>query len=380
MLIRFALRSWYKELSRMDEVQRMFLKNSWYCAGWDYQLGRGRDDLLARRIAGEPIVLYRRLDGSGVAMEDRCCHRQAALHLGRIEGDCLRCMYHGMKFGPDGKCVEVPGQNHIPAGASVRTYPVVEKNNWIWVWMGDPAKADPGRICFAVGPGDPGWNIRTSQMSIKTNYRLEIANLVDLSHATWTHRKTLGGTDKWVTTKLTHTMTECGINSTYWMRSVPPPTALQHLFPPGMLVDAHVDVDVTLPCNFVIHFKVFSAGTATEGPSDGQLVLDSYSCQAVTPVDEGNLDYYYSWGPSVATDQHMLAETLIGVLDAAFAEDKAVLEAQYRNWKERPDARMINIVHDAGPEKMLRLLDRLLAEEAAEEARPVGMPMLRAHG
>jgi phenylpropionate dioxygenase-like ring-hydroxylating dioxygenase large terminal subunit len=156
----------------------MFLKNCWYCAGWDYELSQGNNKFLARRLADEPVVLYRKPDGGVVAMEDRCPHRQAALHLGQKESDSIRCMYHGMKFGPDGRCVEIPGQEHIPDKARVRTYPVVEKDNWIWVWMGDPARADPNLICFAVGPADPDWNIRSSKITVKANYREEIANLM----------------------------------------------------------------------------------------------------------------------------------------------------------------------------------------------------------
>ena len=84
-------------------------------------------------------------------------------------------------------------------------------------------------------------------------------------------------------------------------------------------------------------------------------------------------------GPSVATDRPGLADLLLAGTNQAFAEDKAVLEAQHRNINERPDAPIINIVHDAGPEKMLRLLDRFLAEEAAEAAREAN-PLRRAHG
>jgi len=40
-----------------------------------------------------------------VALEARCCHRLAPLSCGRIEGNDLRCMYHGLKFAPSGKCV-----------------------------------------------------------------------------------------------------------------------------------------------------------------------------------------------------------------------------------------------------------------------------------
>ncbi|MGH7837030.1 MAG: Rieske 2Fe-2S domain-containing protein, partial [Candidatus Binataceae bacterium] len=225
----------------------MFVKNLWYCAGWDYELSQGRDAILARRLANEPIVLYRKPDGGVVAMEDRCAHRQAALHLGRKEGDSLRCMYHGMKYGPDGMCVEIPGQRAIPERARVRTFPVVEKDNWIWVWMGDPARADPKMICFAVGPSDPNWTLRTSKITLKANHRLEIANLVDLSHANWIHSKTLGGTRAWVDEKPKRTMMPRGVDSEVWFRSVPAPAFAQHLFPPDALFDQYAQFQVTLP-------------------------------------------------------------------------------------------------------------------------------------
>ncbi|GAB3628338.1 (2Fe-2S)-binding protein [Pandoraea terrae] len=345
----------------------MFVKNCWYCAGWDYELSQGKHAILARRIADEPIVLYRKPDGGVVAMEDRCCHRQAALHLGQKEGDSIRCMYHGMKFGPDGKCTEIPGQDHIPEKACVRTYPVVEKDNWIWVWMGDPAKADPSLICFSVGPGDKNWNIKTSQVRVNANYRLEIANLMDLSHLTWVHRNTFGGTDAYTRNKIKHVMTPRGVRSTFWVRGVPAPVFAQHMFPPGALFDLSFDVDMTLPCNFILHFQVWTAGTATDGPSDGQLVLDSYSCQAITPRDADSVDYYYSWGSSVATDGPGMSDMLYEAINAAFLEDREMLEAQHQNIKERTDRKMVDIVHDAGPGKMLWVLEKFLKEEASTQ-------------
>ena len=96
----------------------MFIRNCWYVAAWANELDGGA--LLARTISGQSMLFYRTNDGAVVAMDDRCCHRFAPLSLGRREGDCIRCMYHGMKFDPSGKCVEVPGQSSIPRGAQVR--------------------------------------------------------------------------------------------------------------------------------------------------------------------------------------------------------------------------------------------------------------------
>ncbi|MGR9090436.1 MAG: Rieske 2Fe-2S domain-containing protein [Gammaproteobacteria bacterium] len=63
-------------------------------------MAQSRDALVTRRIADEPVVLYRKLDADIVAMEDRCCHRQAPLSPGKKEGNDIRCGYHGIKFGP----------------------------------------------------------------------------------------------------------------------------------------------------------------------------------------------------------------------------------------------------------------------------------------
>lgn len=345
----------------------MFVKNSWYCAGWDYELSQGKEALLTRRIAGEELVLYRKPNGGVVAMEDRCCHRQSPLSLGRKEGDALRCMYHGLKFGPDGKCVEIPGQENIPPQACVRTFPVVEKDNWIWVWMGDPEKADPELICFSIGPGDKNWNIKTSKVHVNANYRLEIANLMDLSHVTWVHEHTFGGTDAYTYADAKHTLTKRGVNSKFWLRGVPAPFFADHLFPQGALFDLRFDVEMTIPCNFILHFQVWSPGSATDdGEPTGEMILDSYACQAITPRDEDSVDYYYSWGSSVATDGPGISDMLHETITTAFIEDKDMLEAQHQRMKERPNKRMIDIVHDAGPAKLLWVLDKLLKEEASE--------------
>jgi vanillate O-demethylase monooxygenase subunit len=351
----------------------MFVRNAWYCAGWDYEITQSKSSLVTRKIAGDRVVLYRKPDGGVVAFEDRCPHRQAALSLGRKEGDSLRCMYHGLKFGPDGKCTEVPGQSTIPERACLRAYPVVEKDNWVWVWMGNPAKADPALLPFAVGPSDPNWNVKTSKMHVKTNYRNEIANLADLSHITWIHENTVGGSRRYTEVQPKFELTPRGLNTLFWARSCPAAGAAKHLFPPDALFDICFDIRHTIPCTWVLRYRMFTAGTATEGESDGTLILDTWSSQAVTPCDEDSVDYYYSWGASNATDFPGASDMLREAVDIAFREDAVQLEAQHLRMKEKPDMKLLDIALDAGPGKMLWVLDRLLKEEAAQaHQQPLG--------
>nr|ALV86412.1 vanillate O-demethylase oxygenase subuni [uncultured bacterium 16] len=359
----------------------MFVKNAWYNAGWDHMftqsqrsgLSQSKGSLVSRKIAGERVVVYRKPTGQIVAMEDRCPHRQAALSLGQKEGDGIRCLYHGMRFGADGKCNEIPGQETIPERACVRVFPTIEKDNWVWVWMGDPAKADEKLIPHAVGPGDPEWNVKTSQMHVTANYRLEIANLADLTHLAWIHQQTLGAPDPTTRDRYTHikpkfTMFPHAMRTQYNVRGVPINTFLSHLFPPGMLFDLDFDIMHTLPCTWVLRFKAFVADGQDEGAPTGQLIADTWTSQAVTPCDEDEVDYYYSWGASKDCEFAGLSQLLCDNLDDAFTEDRHALEAQHLRMKEKPNFPMVDIIHDAGPGKMLWLLDKHLKAEAKEAA------------
>jgi len=100
----------------------MLLRNSWYVAASDAEIG---SKPFARTILGEPVVLFRTQSGTPVAFEDRCPHRHLPLSMGRLVGDQLQCHYHGLRFAPDGRCMRIPGQDHIPAAAKANTYPLV---------------------------------------------------------------------------------------------------------------------------------------------------------------------------------------------------------------------------------------------------------------
>src|ERR1700722_7792399 len=80
------------------------------------------------------------------ALLDMCCHRGAPLHMGKVIEEGLQCGYHGLIFDRSGACVRVPGQTHILERTRVRGFPVVEQDAFVWIWMGDPAKADVSTI------------------------------------------------------------------------------------------------------------------------------------------------------------------------------------------------------------------------------------------
>lgn len=168
----------------------MFVKNCWYTAAWASEL---RDDLLVRRIADEPIVFYRLASGAPVALLDRCPHRFAPLSRGRKAGDQIRCGYHGLTFDADGKCVANPlGNGDIPKTATVKAFPTAERHGFIWVWPGNPEKANTALIpdLSGVAPSSRE-HYSENLIYVRADYRLAIDNLMDLSHVVFLHEETI---------------------------------------------------------------------------------------------------------------------------------------------------------------------------------------------
>ena len=171
----------------------MFLKNHWYVAAWSDDVG---PSLLPRKLLGEPVVLYRLADGTPVALQDRCPHRNLPLSAGRLIGDRLQCGYHGLEFDAKGACVKAPGQNYIPDWCEVRSYPVTEKHGWMFVWMGDPAKSAESPVpVFHDILSSPDWGDARGQLLVGCGYRLILDNLLDLSHLAYVHSSTTGNAD-----------------------------------------------------------------------------------------------------------------------------------------------------------------------------------------
>ncbi|WP_206243797.1 aromatic ring-hydroxylating dioxygenase subunit alpha [Novosphingobium terrae] len=168
----------------------MFLKDVWYVAELSANLGR---DILRREICGQWIAFYRKLDGSVAAIEDRCSHRFAPLSRGTLEGDVIRCKYHGLCFDDAGHCVTNPHSDKIPPNAHVRAYPVTERYGMVWVWTGHDARADPAQIPDLAYIDDPA--TVTVYNYIEAQYRVDVLvdNLLDLSHADYLHQGSFSG-------------------------------------------------------------------------------------------------------------------------------------------------------------------------------------------
>lgn len=171
-------------------------RNQWWVAANSSEVTRKP---MERTILGEPVVLYRTEAGAPVAMAGMCPHRGYPMVEAKVVGDALECGYHGITFGCDGACERIPTQSEVPSKWKIRTYPAVQRWEWVWIWTGDPELADESKIPDPWCVGKPGWH---SQVSIRetdlSRFTLLIDNLFDLSHLNYLHSSLLGSVNELV--------------------------------------------------------------------------------------------------------------------------------------------------------------------------------------
>ena len=115
--------------------------NGWYAVAVSDELAIG--EVKAVHYFGEELVVFRTESGEPAVFGAYCPHLGAHFgHGGRVEGEGLRCPFHGWRFGTDGGCREIPYAKRIPQGASADVYAAVERNGFIFAWH-DPEGRDP---------------------------------------------------------------------------------------------------------------------------------------------------------------------------------------------------------------------------------------------
>jgi len=325
----------------------MYARNVWYMAGWSHEFPA--DAIVSHSYLGERMAFYRTSAGELVALEDRCAHRFAPLSLGCIEGDNLRCMYHGMLFSSDGECVEIPGQDLIPKQAKVRKFEVVERSGWVWFWAGDK-QADFTTIPEMLPVDEPeSYSARTGYLDYAASHQLISANLLDFSHLAFVHRDSFNADQEWTNAKPERQVLKNGIQLDWWVRN--------QTLPPGMggkegeLVDQRALYQYLIPGVLRLMPSSYPAGSAPlsgSGPCNAEPVLDDFNGQAVTPIDEKNSRYFFSWITAAGENSEAHVDGAFKVACAAFAEDKRMIEAQQSVVDHTPpERRMMAMLGDS---------------------------------
>lgn len=338
-----------------------FLKNCWYVAAWDFEVPAS--GFFARTIAGTPLLLWRDCAGTIVAFVDRCCHRGAPLSMGRREGDAIRCGYHGLKFDRAGVCVDIPGQERIPETARIRTIPAIERDRWIWVWLGDPSLADQEAIPDTHWLRHPEWRYKPDYMHYAVNYLMIADNLLDFSHLPFLHGDTLGGSDDFARAPVKYAPLDNGVRVTRYVRGVEPPPYLAKVSSQASKVDRWNIYDFILPSVLLMDSGSAPEGTDFEnGERKGSFAFRG--CQALTPETENSTHYFFAHCHNFSIDDPAVTESIHQSILKAFHEDKAMIEAQHRSLTLAGDFQPMAIQADAAVYRFRKVLQQKLSQEA----------------
>jgi 5,5'-dehydrodivanillate O-demethylase oxygenase subunit len=138
-------------------------------------------------VLGEELVLYRGQSGETHLMQLRCAHRSLALDYGRVEGDCIRCPYHGWLYDGAGQCVDQPAEpegSRFKEKIRLRSYKTQEFSGIVFGYMGpEPVPLLPLYDVLRMEEGVKDVTIQ----NVNANWMNHVENIVDISHLAWLH-------------------------------------------------------------------------------------------------------------------------------------------------------------------------------------------------
>jgi phenylpropionate dioxygenase-like ring-hydroxylating dioxygenase large terminal subunit len=335
-----------------------FLMNTWYVAAWADELG---DNMLPRQLLERNVVLYRRRDRTPVALDDRCPHRFAPLHMGRVVGDQIECAYHGLRFDCTGVCTLNPhGNGKIPSRAVVRAYPVIERYELLWIWMGDPALANPDAIPeFAFLSDSQFQNVKGYTLA-NGHYELMTDNIMDLGHIEFLHPGLLGSDAvRLAQTEIVQEGSTVHSNRTTRNEVLPP--VLQQWYEAG---ERPVQRWLNVRWDAAATMKL-TVGVLLEGEPHEQ-AHESQGCHLMTPATETTTHYFWAQGRNWGEpDTRMDALRLDSLRKAFDTQDKPMIEAVQRNMgtTDLDSLGPVMLSTDGGPVRARRVLGQLIAQE-----------------
>ena len=362
-LVRMIERPFAAAIGEMAGPITPLIRSCWYVAAWGAELDRS---LLARRILGEQIVLYRAQEGRAVALHDRCPHRSLPLSKGCLEGDAVRCGYHGLLFDPDGACIDAPPVDRTPRAMRVRSYALVERGPLVWIWMGS-GSADPATIPDVWWLDHPDWSYGAGSMSIESNYVSLHENLLDLTHFTFLHPGNIG-TPEYASAPYTVSTTgnqvtveryvaDCSVPGIYRVTGLGEKRisrrALSHFISPAL--------------------HTARADLTDLAPTDGAAAVFTIRVtHFVTPRDLGGTHYFFAIARDFAVNDPQATEAMRAGALKAFAEDAEALEAIAQMQAADPGYQEMSMKSDQAGVAMRRILRSFSLAEFAQDPVTVG--------
>lgn len=303
--------------------------NYWYPVAWASQLKTG--EIIPVVVWQSAIALYRDAAGKLYALEDVCPHKGVALHKGKVQGCNLACGYHGWEFNGSGKCVSIPylPQTQKLPRAQVRSFPVQEKYNIIWIFPGDSTLAATSQPPEIPEFDNPDWFMVPIPAQIKAHFSICNDNSMDVFHG-FLHQNLQGWFDPML---ISLKETEGSVCAEYqvsykgWMAKF-------------LGLSEHANSVTTLPVS--THYRYPHFYSSLEGISSLYLMR-----QPVSPTETRSFAYFFfqvrlpKWilQPLKPLLQPVIQRFLLKFL----AQDIEMVESEQQNYLANPQRRYVEI-------------------------------------
>ncbi len=335
----------------------MFLNDHWYVAALSSEL---TTTPISRQILGEHVAMYRVASGDAIAIADQCPHRGYPLSLGTVVGEKLVCGYHGFTFDCSGSCVAVPGQDRIPSRLSVRTYSLVERGPWVWIWMGRGV-ADESTLPDTPWLTDVDhWSCVAGVATIDASFALLVDNLLDLSHETYLHNGSIG-TPEVATTPIEVEVDDDAqvIRVFRHMNDVVCPPFYSRTTGLDGHVDRWQDIEYAPPGFYLLHARIGPVGRPPLPDGSDDHAFHMKILYGLTPATEGRVHDFWALARDFCVDDQEVDAFLAKMQTGVVQEDVDALNILYARAKSAPEFNEVSIKIDRGGLAARRLLNAM---------------------
>jgi vanillate O-demethylase monooxygenase subunit len=266
-----------------------------------------------------------------------------------------------MQFDPSGRCLDLPSMPVVPTNANVRTFPVVERAPLVWIWMGNPDKADEALVPDTGWLADPLWASVTGRFPLKCDYVSMHENLLDQTHFPFLHPGTVG-TPEYARSKLEVKMEGEVVRIDRMLKNSPPPgiygvpAEIQ-----GKMVDRYSEARFASPAMHVAFARIVDPN-----PDPGRLGQFRFNItHLVTPETNDSIHYWWFNSRDFKLKDAEVDKFMYEASTQAYLEDVDALEAILQVVKNDEEPQFdLNFA----PDKPGLLMRRGLYNRAAAEA------------
>lgn len=270
--------------------------------------------LLSATLLDEKLVIYKA--GSDIVVaNDICTHRGVPLSMGSNH-DCLgvRCPYHGLQFGQDGKCIKVPAHpdNAIPGKLHLTSYPVILRYGLVWTCLRPSADGQDEKMPFMPHWDEAGFQqINCPAFDIAGFAGRQVEGFLDVAHFAFIHTDTFADAENPLVPNYRPQPTEYGFEAKYYSDVPNYPNGVENTAPEGFVWLRHFRCFPPFTAQLTVHF-----------PDEGRLSI----LNAASPVSARKTRLFCPIARNFDTD--LPVQDVYDFNARVFAEDAAMVEQQ----------------------------------------------------